>query len=141
LINAPTGALAEYGQQPLSRIAEASVIPTRQVSFEDWKPKVRRCHDDVAIWVKKYPSFKAIRGWLNIPLDKWYFTRFLAHSVVEVEHGDRFDITPLQASQPYAFIDCNLREGDYFDLERQFVSSPSGRLFDGAHVFMPIVRL
>jgi hypothetical protein len=126
----PTGVLAEYGQQLLSRIAEARVIPARQVSFEDWKPEVRRCHDNVAIWVKKYPSFKAIRGWLHIPLDGLYFTRFLAHSVVEDEHGDRFDITPLQASQPYAFIDCSLREDDYFDLEMQLISAHAASFLD-----------
>ncbi len=47
------------------RIAEATHVPFRAVSFGDWHPKPAECHKNVDHWIAGYKNRTRIRGWLT----------------------------------------------------------------------------
>ncbi len=58
----------------LARRDEAVFVPFRQVGMrgargeEDWLPKPKYCHDNVAAWVSRSPQHKHVRGYVIFDL-------------------------------------------------------------------------
>ncbi len=59
----------------------------------EWMPIPNRCHDNAEAWVKRFPSWAIVRGWLLISEDEVLGTIFDAHSVVRAPGGRLWDIT------------------------------------------------
>ncbi|MFZ6647924.1 hypothetical protein ACO0LO_19520 [Undibacterium sp. TJN25] len=112
----PTNKIAEYGKTLFSKVSEAYIVRPASVSIGEWEPQPKRCHENVDTWVLNSSKARAIRGWFYIPLDGLCFARFVAHSVIEDEFGEKFDITPVDSSQQYAFIDAGVSENEFADV-------------------------
>jgi hypothetical protein len=97
---APNTAIERYGALLVRQLNEAVVVPYRQVNVGDWVPEENKCHHNVAAWIERNPRHEHVLGWLVIAAPNSDFIRFVAHSVVEDETGNRFDITPLHATEP-----------------------------------------
>jgi hypothetical protein len=93
----------------------ARIIPLAQVEIGDgsasgdWSPFPRFSHDNVSIWVRRSPEYKAVRGWVvfdfsSNPTFRARFVRFAAHSVIEAPDGTLWDITQPYTSRPHPFI-------------------------------------
>jgi hypothetical protein len=116
---APNAAIERYGALLAQQVNEAVVVPYRQVNIGDWVPEQNKCHHNVAAWVESNPNHWQVRGWLVIAAPNSNFIRFVAHTVVEDENGNRFDITPLNATGPRSFLEAGIDENDYFWIEEQ----------------------
>jgi hypothetical protein len=93
----------------------ARIIPLAQVEIGDgsasgdWSPFPRFSHDNVNIWVRRSPEYKAVRGWVVFdfsrnPTFRARFVRFAVHSVIEAPDGTLWDITQRYTSRPHPFI-------------------------------------
>jgi hypothetical protein len=93
----------------------ARIIPLAEVeigdgsALGDWKPFPRFSHDNVNVWIRRCPEYKAVRGWAvfdfsSNPTFRVKFVRFAAHSVIEAADGALWDITERYTSQPHPFI-------------------------------------
>ncbi|CAN7597397.1 hypothetical protein LJR131_004482 [Polaromonas sp. LjRoot131] len=116
---APNAAIERYGALLAGQLNEAVVVPCRQVNVGDWAPEENKCHHNVATWIERNPHHGHVLGWLVIAAPNSDFVRFVAHSVVEDEMGNRFDITPLHAIEPRPFLDAGIDADDYFWIEEQ----------------------
>ncbi len=58
-----------------------------------WMPVPNRCHDNATAWVKRFPTWTVVRGWLLIAEDEVMGTTFDAHSVVRDPDGRSWDVT------------------------------------------------
>jgi|SRR5882762_3537594 hypothetical protein len=78
-----------------ARLNEAEIIPFREVSIGEWRPKVAACHENVDAWVQSNPQSFAVRGWVVYISYGGDAVGLTAHSIVKGPDGDLFDITPL----------------------------------------------
>src|SRR5690349_21859416 len=105
--------LVAYARRLMGRTCEGQEIPRRKVRLGAWEPVPNECHGNVSRWCRDVQNHKEIRGWLVMDFSGpiWQFfgqrqrMEFIAHSVVEDEHGSRFDITPSRGTGAiYPFI-------------------------------------
>jgi hypothetical protein len=98
----PSEELIEYARDLYLRRGEAVLVPPGEASIGDWVPQANECHSNVSTFVLNTSGFAAVRGWLYFDfVNAFPFVRFLAHSVVRNGEGSLYDITPLNAAQPY----------------------------------------
>jgi len=65
------------------------------------------CHQNAGLWAR---GCKAIHGWMVFDHERTSsglvsLVQFNPHTIIETDSGDRFDITPSQASRRYPFLD------------------------------------
>jgi hypothetical protein len=106
--------LEEIARSLDARLSTAEPAPFRKVSIgdgtahDDWKPSPQICYDNVDIWVRRSPEYKAIRGWAIFDLTDNPFCplhiQFVGHSVVEMPDGSLIDITPSGVSKQPLFL-------------------------------------
>jgi hypothetical protein len=96
-----------------SRLDESLCLKRKTVGAEGWKPKRHHCHNNVRAWVMMVPTDKHVFGYVFFNLSEFGFVRFTAHSVVERENGELWDITPHDASADYPFI-CHVGTPEEF---------------------------
>ena len=72
----------------------ARIIPLAEVGVDDGDRKSfpRFSHDNVNIWIRRSPDYKAVRGWVIFDFSsnatfRASFVRFAAHSVIEAPDG------------------------------------------------------
>ena len=79
-----------------------------------FQPGQQDCHTNVERWCHIHPEHKPVRGWLVFEgYTRFGFCRFIAHSVVEDEHGRLFDPTPTRASHRHPFLREEMSEEEY----------------------------
>jgi hypothetical protein len=116
---APNTVIERYGALLARQLKEAVAVPYRQVSVGNWAPEENKCHHNVATWIERNPHHEHVLGWLVVTAPNSDVIRFVAHSVIEDEAGNRFDITPLHAMEPRLFLDAGIDADDYFWIEEQ----------------------
>ena len=103
-----------YAARLYERRSEGVITGVAQASIEDWTPSGHDCHANVTDWCEHYLGHKPVRGWLYFDFSKpMSVVRFYAHSVIENEKGELFDITPSKASQQYPFIRADESEEEF----------------------------
>ncbi|HTZ81962.1 MAG TPA: hypothetical protein VMB66_02145 [Candidatus Acidoferrales bacterium] len=86
----------EYERSVCDRLANATRIPFRPVSFADGTaPMVGGCHRNADRWVTENPDCDVVRGWVTYS-NFGVSIGLTAHSVVRDQDGQVFDITPLE---------------------------------------------
>ncbi|WP_157158015.1 hypothetical protein [Bradyrhizobium genomosp. III] len=86
------------------------------------KAKEHDCHRNVDLFVSQNAGHRTVRGWLIFDFRNLFLlglqpiVRFTAHSLIENEQGQKIDITPSRASQPYPFIEHPFGETDFMSL-------------------------
>jgi hypothetical protein len=99
-------------------MGEAVVVPYREVGEGDWTPEVNKCHHNVKAWTDRNPHHVQVLGWLVVTRLGDDVIRFVAHSVVEDETGNKFDITPLQSTELRPFLEAGIDPDDFFEIGR-----------------------
>ena len=118
---APNAAIERYGALLAQQINEAVVVPFRQVNLGEWTPELNKCHHNVAAWIESNPHHWQVLGWLVVAAPNSDYIRFVAHSVVEDDTGNRFDITPLNATGPRPFLEAGIDGDDFFWIEEKLL--------------------
>lgn len=80
-----------------------------------------QCHDNADQFVAVNEGYRVVRGWLYFDFREHAvllfgsepFIRFSAHSLVQDVRGERYEITPSKASQPYPFIEHPFGKDDF----------------------------
>ena len=106
--------LTELAQQLYERRHQAELVPFRDCSGPDFSPLEQACHSNVDHWCTCHPNHQPVRGWLLH--ESWLpqgFCRFAAHSVVQDEHGELFDLTPPRAVRKYPFLRHPLTDEEF----------------------------
>lgn len=106
--------LEELALRLYDRRHEAVLVPFRDCAGPDFTAVEQACHSNVDDWVKGHPEHRAVRGWLVH--ESWLpqgFCRFAAHSVVQDERGELFDLTPTMAAQRYPFLHNHLTDEEF----------------------------
>ena len=83
----------------------ADFVPVEGRSSQQFRPAPKECHVNVDKWCRLNPAHKPVRGWLIIDMTARGLFRFVAHSVVQDEDGNRFDVTPQQSFSKYPFLE------------------------------------
>lgn len=109
--------LEEIAKSLFQRLDRAEKAPFRSVrigeqdDLERWLPSPHLCYDNVDIWVRRSPEYKAIRGWavFDLRVAAPIFSipphiKFVGHSVVEMPDGTLIDITPSDVSRRPLFL-------------------------------------
>ena len=114
----PTPAHQEHAAQLFGRIGEGVIVPRVQMAVDGWQPLPNKCHENAHILAEKIAGYRAVTGWLLFEFERAFtYVRFAAHSVVENEAGELFDITPPPAENPgaalYPFIRSKLSHDDF----------------------------
>lgn len=108
--------IQDYGTSLYQHRAFSVKAARGQISFNDWQPEKKKCHDNVSNYCARQQGCKPIRGWLyldygnenevslalsmNMP-----YVDFLAHSIVQLSSGKLCDITPAEKfAGNYPFI-------------------------------------
>ena len=116
---ADEGALARYARRLYERRYNAVIVDRVPATIQNWSPSKNDCHINVTTWCANHQSHKPVRGWMYFDfLGLMRYVYFNAHSVIENEHGELADITPLEASQPYPFIRAEEDDAAYRRLIR-----------------------
>ena len=103
-----------YAARLYERRSEGIITGVAQASIGDWTPSGHDCHANVTDWCEHHPGHIPVRGWLYFNFDNLLpIVRFNAHSVIENEKGELFDITPSKASQRYPFIRAEESEEEF----------------------------
>ena len=103
-----------YAARLYERRSEGIITGVAEASNDDWTPSKNECHANVTDWCEHYLGHKPVRGWLYFDFDNLLpIVRFNAHSVIENENGELFDITPSKASQRYPFIRAEESEEEF----------------------------
>ena len=124
----------------IKRCLAGEGVELQQKTLRDWQPTPHRCHDNVREWVKLYPKYIHVRGFLiadHRPNSDG--TLVIAHSVVGAPDGSLNDITPSELDVAYPFV-THTGKNEEFDLiagsERFMVEVPHPLLYqflaDGA---------
>ena len=116
--------LEEIARSLYDRRHHAVPVSFRQVRIgdgdkpDDWVPAPNICYDNVDIWVRRCPEYKAVRGWAVFDFTDNPFFRpcfhFAGHSVVQTPDGALMDITPLGIERVPPFIP---HPGDFEEFE------------------------
>lgn len=69
-----------------------------------YEPTAHRCHDNVREWVKLYPKYKQVNGFLVANQQAIDTSIVIAHCAVEDTEGTLCDITPSDAMYRYPFV-------------------------------------
>jgi hypothetical protein len=93
--HAPASPRRAYEEAICARLTEGEVVPFKEVSIGEWRPKVAECHGNVDTWVRSNPQTVAVRGWVTLYPIGELGIKLTAHSIVQAPDGTRFDITPL----------------------------------------------
>jgi len=122
--------LIEYVGRLSHRWSEAVIVPRVNVKHGDWQPFPKKCHANVTKWTELNPHHRAIRGWMLMDLriagplfGQAPRVELLAHSVIEDEKRNLFDITP--AETPYG------KPNEYPFLKHSGDDDEYGLLIDG----------
>jgi hypothetical protein len=89
----------------IKRAVAGECVELQQKELRDWQPTAHLCHENVRQWVKLYPKYTHVYGFLvanQMPtLDS---TLVIAHSVVGAPDGSLNDITPSESYFRYSFV-------------------------------------
>jgi hypothetical protein len=85
----------DYEWQICERLSAAQVAPFKEVSIDDWRPEIGKCHENVDRWIEANPECTAVRGWVVYACYGDGMDSVSAHSVVKDADGQLFDITPV----------------------------------------------
>jgi hypothetical protein len=98
------------------------LLPSAKVHpFKLLFPEARQhqCHTNADRFVAGNQRYRVVRGWLFFDFRAAALMgleptiRFTAHSIVQNDSGDRYEITPSQASQCYPFIEHPFGNEDF----------------------------
>jgi len=121
---------AEYERSVCDRLANATRIPFRPVSFADGTvPKVGDCHRNADKWVEENPGTVVIRGWVTYA-DFGLAIGLTAHSVVQDRDGQLIDITPLGNERDRV----GMRFVPHIGSEQEFTSMKDSNVFIECHL-------
>jgi hypothetical protein len=101
------------------RVAGKEPVPFREVSHGRWRPLAQQCHTNVHQWVSYHPEHRAVQGFRFVPRPALSACAFYAHTVVEDEAGNLFDITPGSLAAPFVHHTGSLE--DFAELARGIV--------------------
>ena len=91
----------------------ALTVPHEHRSNDQFRPEPRACHANADMWCKLNPSHRPVRGWLVFDLSAVGRFHFVAHSVVEDEKGNRFDVTPQRPIARCIFLEDEAVDEEY----------------------------
>lgn len=98
----------------------AGMVPHEDRSNDQFHPEAGACHTNVDQWCRLNPTHKPVRGWLVFDHSAVGRFLFVAHSVVEDEKGNRFDVTPQRPIGQYGFL-----QDEAFDEEYMLLIQPT----------------
>lgn len=89
----------------IRRCVAGDCVPLVEKTLRDFQPTAHRCHDNVREWVRLYPKYQHVRGFLvanRQPITDG--TLVIAHSAVADVDGTLCDITPSELDVRYPFV-------------------------------------
>jgi hypothetical protein len=110
--------LTQTAARLCERRTEAHIVPFR--SDSRLRPVRNQCHQNCNDRLGLYPNHRIVRGWLVLDYRDVYGHggyRFFAHSIMEDEKGNRFDVT---TTPWYPFLEIEGHEGDFIMLVQQY---------------------
>jgi hypothetical protein len=88
----------------LRRAVAGQTVELVEKVLRDYEPTSHLCHDNVREWVKLYPKYKQVYGFLVANQRDTDTSVVIAHSVVEDTDGTLCDITPSESEFRYPFV-------------------------------------
>jgi hypothetical protein len=95
-----------YARRQTGIVVPYTMVDSRHREFD--------CHQNAGTWARDKSGCKVVHGWMVFDHEKTSLglvslVNFNPHSIIETDDGERYDVTPSQASQRYPFLD---HEGD-----------------------------
>lgn len=78
----------------VERCLAGDCVPLVEKTLRDYQPMAHLCHDNVREWIKLYPKYQHVRGFLVANRPEPDTTLMIAHSAVEGTDGTLCDKTP-----------------------------------------------
>jgi hypothetical protein len=88
----------------IRRAVAGDCVELVQKDLIRYDPTAHRCHDNVREWVKLYPKYKHVYGFLVSNQRAIDTSVVIAHSAVEDTDGTLCDITPSESEYRYPFV-------------------------------------
>lgn len=105
-----------YARRHLGIVVPYKMVDSRYREFD--------CHQNAGIWARDNPGLKVIHGWMVFDHEKTSnglvpLVNFNPHSIIEVDDGERYDVTPSRASQRYPFLDHEGHAADFIRIVQE----------------------
>ena len=88
----------------IRRALAGECVELKEKVLRDYVPTAHLCHENVREWVKLYPKYKHVYGFLVANQREIDTSIVIAHSAVEDIDGALNDITPNDAKCRYPFV-------------------------------------